>query len=89
MQCTTKTIIHFVVLVAAMKSNIYGGIVAAFFVMAAIVSATAAVLITSAVGTSMIAPAFAQGDNMTGGGNATEGNMTGTNMAGSGYAAPP
>ena len=43
---------------------------------------TAAMVITSAVGTSMIIPAFAQGDNMTGGGNATEGNMTGTDMAG-------
>jgi hypothetical protein len=41
-------------------------------------------LVTSAVGTSMITPAFAQGDNMTGGGNATEGNMTaGSDMAGS------
>ena len=49
---------------------------------------TAAMVITSAVGTSMIMPAFAQGDNMTGGGNATEGNMTGIDMAGSGLATP-
>jgi hypothetical protein len=46
-------------------------------------------LVTSAVGTSMITPAFAQGDNMTGGGNATEGNMTGSDMAGSGMTTPP
>ena len=44
----------------------------------------AVTLATSAVETSMIMPAFAQGDNMTGGGNATEGNMTGSDMAGSG-----
>lgn len=37
----------------------------------------------------MILPAFAQGDNMTGGGNYTEGNMTGSDMAGSGSATPP
>jgi hypothetical protein len=36
-----------------------------------------------------IAPAFAQGGNMTDGGNATEGNMTGSDMAGSGMATPP
>jgi hypothetical protein len=30
-----------------------------------------------------------QGGNMTGGGNATEGNMTGTDTAGSGVATPP
>jgi hypothetical protein len=47
----------------------------------------AAILVTS-VGTSIVIPAFAQGDNMTGGGNATEGNMTGTDMAGSGMATP-
>jgi hypothetical protein len=57
---------------------------------AAAASLTAAILGTSAVGTSMVIPAFAQADNMTGGGgNATEGNMTGTDMAGSGLATPP
>jgi hypothetical protein len=70
-----KTIIQFVVLIAAMKSNINGRMLATFFVAAA--------AIASAVGTSMITPAFAQGDNMTDGGNATEGNMTGSDMAGS------
>jgi hypothetical protein len=70
-----KTIIQFVVLIAAMKSNINGRMLATFFVVAA--------AIASAVGTSMITPAFAQGDNMTDGGNATEGNMTGSDMAGS------
>ena len=69
-----------------MKSNINGRMLATFFVAAAaIASATSVMLVTSAVGTSMITPAFAQGDNMTGGGNATEGNMTsGSEMAGSG-----
>ena len=42
----------------------------------------AVTLATSAVETSMIMPTFAQGDNMTSGGNATEGNMTGSDMAG-------
>src|SRR5919106_632498 len=73
-----KTIIQFVVLIAAMKSNINGRMLATFFVAAAAIASA-----TSAVGTSMITPAFAQGDNMTGGGNATEGNMTGSDMAGS------
>jgi hypothetical protein len=85
-----KTIIQFVVLVAAMESNINGRMLATFFVAAAAIApATSAMLITSAVGTSMITPAFAQGDNMTDGGNATEGNMTGSDMAGSGMATPP
>jgi len=49
----------------------------------------AAMLVTS-IETSVVPPAFAQGDNMTGGGNATEGNMTaGSDMAGSGMATPP
>src|ERR687897_120050 len=69
-----KTIIQFVVLIAAMKSNINGRMLATFFVAAAAIAS----------GTSMITPAFAQGDNMTGGGNATEGNMTGSDMAGGG-----
>jgi hypothetical protein len=57
---------------------------------AAAATLTAAMLVTSPVGTSMVVPAFAQGDNMTGGGgNATEGNMTGSDMAGSGMATPP
>jgi hypothetical protein len=69
-----------------MKSNINGRMLATFFVAAAaIASATSVMLVTSTVGTSMITPAFAQGDNMTGGGNATEGNMTsGSDMAESG-----
>jgi hypothetical protein len=56
---------------------------------AAAATLTAAILVTSAIGSSMIVPAFAQGDNMTGGGNVTEGNMTGTDAAGSGMATPP
>ena len=43
-----------------------------------------AVTVASVEGISMIAPAFAQGGNMTDGGNATEGNMTGSDMAGGG-----
>ena len=79
-----KTIIQFVVLIAAMKSNINGRMLATFFVAAAAIAS-----VTSAVGTSMITPAFAQGDNMTGGGNATEGNMTGSDMAGGGMTTTP
>lgn len=56
---------------------------------AAAATLTAAILVTSALGTSTVIPVFGQGDNMTGGGNATEGNMTGTDMAGSGMATPP
>jgi len=55
-----------------MNSNINGGILAAFFVAAA---ALAAAAVTSAGGISMVAPTFAQGENMTDGGNATEGSM--------------
>ena len=58
-------------------------------IFAAAASLTAAMVVTSALGTSMIIPAFAQGGNMTEGGNYTEGNMTGTDMAGSGVATPP
>ena len=53
------------------------------------IAATLAILVTSATGTSMLTPAFAQGENMTDGGNYTEGNMTGSDMAGSGMATPP
>jgi hypothetical protein len=85
-----KTIIQFVVLISAMKSNINGRMLATFFVAAAaIASAMSVMLVTSAVGTSMITPAFAQGDNITDGGNATEGNMTGSDMAGSGMTTTP
>ena len=79
-----KTIIQFVVLITTMKSNINGRMLATFFVAAAAIAS-----VTSAVGTSMITPAFAQGDNMTGGGNATEGNMTGSDMAGGGMTTTP
>ena len=51
----------------------------------AVTFAVTAMLVTSAIETSVVIPAFAQGDNMTGGGNATEGNMTsGSDMAESG-----
>jgi len=56
---------------------------------AAVASLTAAMVVTSALGISMIIPALGQGGNMTDGGNYTEGNMTGTDMAGSGVATPP
>ena len=46
-------------------------------------------LVTTTGGTLMLTPAFAQGENMSGGGNYTEGNMTGSDMAGSGMATPP
>jgi hypothetical protein len=57
------------------------------FAIAATLSA--AILVTSATGTSMLTPTFAQGENMTAGGNYTDGNMTGPDMAGSGMATPP
>jgi hypothetical protein len=57
------------------------------FAVAATLSA--AILLTSATGTPMLTPAFAQGENMTDGGNYTEGNMTGSDMAGSGMGTPP
>lgn len=57
-------------------------ILSALFVTASVLVMAVA---TSTIGTSMVMPAFAQGDNMTdGGGNATEGNMTGSNMTESG-----
>lgn len=60
---------------------------ATFFVAAAVTASAALTLTATEI--SMIAPAFAQGDNMTGGGNATDGNMTaGSDMAGSGMATP-
>ncbi len=51
------------------------------FAAAAILSVT--MLVTTTGGTLMLTPAFAQGENMSGGGNYTEGNMTGSDMAGS------
>lgn len=59
---------------------------ATFFVAVAALAAAATI---SVGGTSMITPAFAQAENMTDGGNYTEGNMTGSDMAGSGLATPP
>jgi hypothetical protein len=56
---------------------------------AAAATLTAAILVTSALGTSTVIPAFAQGENMTDGGNYIDGNMSGTDMAGSGMATPP
>jgi hypothetical protein len=56
------------------------------FAVAATLSA--AILVTSATGTSILTPAFAEGENMTDGGNATEGNMSGSDMAESGMAIP-
>ena len=58
-------------------------------IFAAAATLSAAVLVTSVGGTLMLTPAFAQGENMSGGGNYTEGNMTGSDMAGSGMAPPP
>lgn len=58
-------------------------------IFAAAVTLTGSILATSATGISILTPAFAQGENMTGGGNYTEGNMTGSDMAGSGMVTPP
>lgn len=53
-------------------------------------AALAMVAATSTEGLSITTPAFAQDGNMTvGGGNATEGNMTAPDIAGSGVATPP
>jgi hypothetical protein len=46
-------------------------------------------LVTATGGTLMLTPAFAQGENMSSGGNYTEENITGSDMAGSGMATPP
>jgi hypothetical protein len=69
-----------------MDSKINTKILATIFVA---MTTLGAVTVASVEGISMIAPAFAQGGNMTDGGNATEGNMTGSDMAGSGMATPP
>jgi hypothetical protein len=69
-----------------MTLNINRRIVATIFVAVAALAIAAA---TSTEGISITTPAFAQGENMTDGGNATEGNMTGSDMAGSGMATPP
>jgi hypothetical protein len=68
-----------------MNSNINGRILTTFFVAAIALAAA----VTSAGGISMVIHAFAQGENMTDGGNYTEGNMTGSDMAGSGMVTPP
>ena len=54
-----------------MNLNINGRILVVFFVAAAVSGTVAA----SVGGISMFAPAFAQGGNMTDGGNTTEGSM--------------
>lgn len=65
-----------------MTLNINGKILATIFVAVA--------AITSAGGMSMIIPAFAQGGNMTDGGNTTEGSMPPPPPdAGGGMGAPP
>jgi hypothetical protein len=69
-----------------MYTNMNTGILAIIFVAMVTLGA---VTVASTGGISIIAPAFAQGGNMTDGGNYTEGNMTGSDMAGSGVATPP
>jgi hypothetical protein len=69
-----------------MYTNMNTGILATIFVAMVTLGA---VTVASTGGISIIAPAFAQGGNMTDGGNYTEGNMTGSDMAGSGVATPP
>jgi hypothetical protein len=71
----------------SMTSNTTRGIVAAIFVAVAALAIAAA---TSIRGISITTPAFAQDENMTGGGgNVTNGNMTAPDIAGSGVATPP
>lgn len=70
-----------------MNSNINKRILLTTVFAAAILSV--AMLVTAAGGTLMLTPVFAQGENMSSGGNYTEGNMTGSDMAGSGMATPP
>jgi hypothetical protein len=70
-----------------MTSNIDRGIMVATFVAAA---ALAIVVATYTEGILITTPTFAQDGNMSaGGGNATEGNMTVPDIAGSGVATPP
>jgi hypothetical protein len=71
-----------------MASNINRGILVTIFV---IVSTLAIAAVTSVGGgISATTPVLAQDGNMTGGGgNATEGNMTAPDIAGSGVATPP
>ncbi|MGH9953773.1 MAG: hypothetical protein ACRD5J_19325 [Nitrososphaeraceae archaeon] len=70
-----------------MTSNINRGIMVMIFVAAAALAIAAA---TSTGEISIITPAFAQDENMTGGGgNTTNGNLTAPDIAGSGVATPP
>jgi hypothetical protein len=65
-----------------MNSNISKRILlTTVFAVVAILSVT--MLVTTTGGTLMLTPAFAQGENMSSGGNYTEGNLTGSDMAGS------
>ena len=73
----------------SMNSNINRRILLTTIFATAVATLSAAMLVTTTGGTLMLTPAFAQGENMSGGGNYTEGNMTGSDMAGSGMATPP
>jgi hypothetical protein len=70
-----------------MNSNINTRILATIF--AVVIALSAAMLVTTTGGTLMLTPAFAQGDNITGGGNVTEGNVTTPDLGDGGAAAPP
>jgi hypothetical protein len=71
-----------------MNSNINKRILlTTVYAAAAILSVS--MLVTATGGILMLTPAFAQGENMSSGGNYTEGNMTGSDIAGSGMATPP
>ena len=70
-----------------MASSITRGITVTTFVAAAALALMAAI---TTEGISITTSVFAQDGNMTtGGGNATEGNMTAPDIAGSGVATPP
>jgi signal transduction histidine kinase len=71
-----------------MNSNINKRILlTTVFAAAAILSVV--MLVTATGDTLMLTPVFAQDENMSSGRNYTEGNMTGSDMAGSGMATPP
>jgi hypothetical protein len=71
-----------------MNSNIHK-IILFTTIFAAAVALSVSMLATTTGGPLILASAFAQGENMSSGGNYTEGNMTGSDMAGSEMATPP
>jgi hypothetical protein len=72
-----------------MNSSINRRILLTTTIFAAVATLSAVMLVTTTGATLMLTPAFAQGENMSDGGNYTEGNMTGSDIARSEMATPP